>query len=100
MAYDLLIRLGYNKKFASRVSWIVGNHMRFHFFVQNEEADEKKWMRKEIRSGEFRDSQSMREAWLQLAKVVQSGRCPWLLAKCTKNDVTWFVPEVTVCMNC
>lgn len=69
MAYDLLIRLGYNKKFASRVSWIVKNHMRFHFFVQNEEADEKKWMRKEIRSGEFRDSQSMREAWLQLAKV-------------------------------
>ena len=29
MAYDLLIRLGYNKKFASRVSWIVKNHMRF-----------------------------------------------------------------------
>ena len=52
MAYNLLIRLGYNKKFASRVSWIVKNHMRFHFFVQNEEADEKKWMRKEIRSGE------------------------------------------------
>ena len=48
MAYDLLIRLGYNKKFVSRVSWIVKNHMRFHFFVQNEEADEKKWMQKEI----------------------------------------------------
>ena len=29
MAYDILIRLGYNKKFASRVSWIVKNHMRF-----------------------------------------------------------------------
>ena len=36
--------------------------MRFHFFVQNEEADEKKWIRKEARSGEFRDSQGMREA--------------------------------------
>ena len=69
MAYDILIRLGYNKKFASRVSWIVKNHMRFHFFVQNEEADEKKWIRKEARSGEFRDSQGMREAWQQLAKV-------------------------------
>ena len=43
--------------------------MRFHFFVQNEEADEKKWIRKEARSGEFRDSQGMREAWQQLAKV-------------------------------
>ena len=69
MAYNILIRLGYNKKFASRVAWIVKNHMRFHFFVQNEEADEKKWIRKEARSGEFRDSQGMREAWQQLAKV-------------------------------
>lgn len=69
MAYDLLIRLGYNKQFASRVSWIVKNHMRFHFFSQHQEADEKKWLRKEARSGEFRDSAIMREAWQQLAKV-------------------------------
>lgn len=69
MAQELLTRLGYPKTFVRRVSWIVKNHMRFHFFVQHGEADEKKWIRKEARSGEFRDSQIMREAWLQLGHV-------------------------------
>ena len=69
MAETLLTRLGYPKAFVKRVAWIVKNHMRFHYFVQNGEANEKKWIRKEARSGEFRDSQIMRIAWEQLSKV-------------------------------
>ena len=69
MTETLLTRLGYPKSFVRRVAWIVKNHMRFHYFVQNGEANEKKWIRKEARSGEFRDSQIMRIAWEQLSKV-------------------------------
>lgn len=69
MTETLLTRLGYPKAFVRRVAWIVKNHMRFHYFVQNGEANEKKWIRKEARSGEFRDSQIMRTAWEQLSKV-------------------------------
>jgi putative nucleotidyltransferase with HDIG domain len=69
MAETLLTRLGYPKTFVKRVAWIVKNHMRFHYFVQNGDANEKKWLCKEARSGEFRDSQIMRTAWEQLAKV-------------------------------
>ena len=69
MTETLLTRLGYPKAFVQRVAWIVKNHMRFHYFVQNGDANEKKWLRKEARSGEFRDSQIMRTAWEQLAKV-------------------------------
>lgn len=69
MAETILTRLGYSKNFVHRVAWIVKNHMRFHYFAQNGDADERKWIRKEARSGEFRDSRLMREAWEQLAKV-------------------------------
>ena len=41
MTETLLTRLGYPKAFVRRVAWIVKNHMRFHYFVQNGEANEK-----------------------------------------------------------
>lgn len=47
MTETLLTRLGYPKAFVQRVAWIVKNHMRFHYFVQNGDANEKKWLRKE-----------------------------------------------------
>ncbi len=83
MAYELLTRLGYNKDFASRVSWIVKNHMRFHFFVTHNESDAVKWARKEAKSGTFRYSESMKEGWLQLAKV-----CVADVLGCGKENAT------------
>lgn len=69
MAHDMLVRLGYPKALADRVSWLVLNHMRFHYFRNNEEADPCKWIRKEARSGVFRRSHELEEALMQLAKV-------------------------------
>lgn len=69
MARKLLLRLRYPADMAERVSWLVANHMRFHFFAQHEEADPWKWMRKEAVSGKFRRSADLREAVLQQTEV-------------------------------
>lgn len=69
IAKKLLKRLRYNDKFAERVAWIVKNHMRFHFFVANEEANAVKWIRKEARSGIFRTNNELKEAFEQLTAV-------------------------------
>ena len=53
MTETLLTRLGYPKAFVRRVAWIVKNHMRFHYFVQNGEANEKKWIRKRLAAVSF-----------------------------------------------
>ncbi len=79
MAEEILIRLGYPKKFAERVSWIVKDHMKFHYFANNDEADAVKWMRKEARSGYFKSTEDLKEAVASLSKVcvadvIASGR--------------------------
>ena len=69
MARDILLRLGYKDTWAERVEWLVRNHMRFHYFANTQEADAYKWMRKEARSGEFRNSAELTEACEQLREV-------------------------------
>lgn len=69
MAEDILTRLQYPKQLVNRVAWLVSSHMRFHYFVNNEEADPWKWMRKEAVSGTFRKSDELKEAVLQMAEV-------------------------------
>lgn len=69
MAEVILTRLQYPKTLVSRVTWLVSSHMRFHYFVNNEEADPWKWMRKEAQSGTFRKSSELKEAVLQMAEV-------------------------------
>ena len=69
MAEVILTRLQYPKSLVSRVTWLVSSHMRFHYFVNNEEADPWKWMRKEAQSGTFRKSSELKEAVLQMAEV-------------------------------
>ncbi|WP_298704375.1 CCA tRNA nucleotidyltransferase [uncultured Veillonella sp.] len=69
IAIDLLTRWQYPKQFVERVSWLVENHMKFHYFANNEEADPWKWMRKEARSGHFRKQEQLKEAVLQMAEV-------------------------------
>lgn len=69
MAQTILLRLGYPKKFAELVSWIVKGHMKFHYFANNEEADAVKWMRKEARSGRFKNTEELKSAVESLGKV-------------------------------
>lgn len=69
MAETALHRLQYPKRMVERVSWLVKNHMRFHYYAQHEEADPWKWMRKEANSGDFRSSAELTEACRQLMEV-------------------------------
>lgn len=69
IAEAILTRWQYSKQFVDRVSWLVENHMRFHYFANNEEADPWKWMRKEARGGKFRKREQLKEAVLQMAEV-------------------------------
>lgn len=69
LAAIMLERLQYPKQMVDRVSWLVENHMRFHYFANNQESDPWKWMRKEARSGHFRKSEQMKEAVRQMAEV-------------------------------
>lgn len=69
LALALLLRLGYPKAFAERVAWLVREHMKFHFYAQHAEADVKKWVRKEIRSGNYRTSEDLQEAFKALTKI-------------------------------
>lgn len=69
MAEVILTRLQYPKKMVQRVAWLVSSHMRFHYFANNQEADPWKWMRKEAQSGNFRKSDDLKEAVLQMAEV-------------------------------
>lgn len=69
IAQTILLRLGYTKKFAELVSWIVKDHMKFHYFANNEEADAVKWMRKEARNGHFKNTEELKSAVASLSKV-------------------------------
>ncbi|MDY3973220.1 MAG: HD domain-containing protein [Veillonella caviae] len=69
IAVDILTRWQYPKQFVERVSWLVENHMRFHYFANNEDADPWKWMRKDARGGKFRQREQLKEAVLQMAEV-------------------------------
>lgn len=69
MAEEILLRFRYKKAFASRVAWLVKNHMRFHFFAHHEDADAFKWLRQEARSGLFRNAAEMKEAFWQLQEL-------------------------------
>lgn len=69
MTTELLTRLRYPAAFVKRVAWLVQSHMRFHYFVNNQEANAHKWMRKEVQSGLFRTSDELAEAVKQLAAV-------------------------------
>lgn len=83
MAEDILLRFGYNEKIAKRVAWLVKNHMKYHFFAANEEANLMKWLRKEAVSGSYRSSKEMQEAFGQLCEVC----CADIIA-CGKENST------------
>lgn len=69
LATSLLHRLGYPKAFVERVTWLVHQHMKFHYYVGTLEANPNKWVRKEARSGLFRYSRNLSEAMIQLSQL-------------------------------
>ena len=72
MTQTALTRLEMPAKFISRVVWLVKNHMKFHYFANTEEADGKKWIRQEARSGEFKSSTEMKSAFQDLMELCKA----------------------------
>ncbi len=66
MAAEILRRFGYPDVFVKRVSWLVAQHMNFGFHTAAQEGSLLHWLRKEARSGIFRDNRQMQEAFRQL----------------------------------
>ena len=69
MAFNILSRLRFPKELAERVSWLVGNHMRFGANIDANDDVTWRWLRKCARSGEFRENKLMAEAFKQLTNV-------------------------------
>lgn len=69
MAREVLTRWGYPSAVTERVAFLVGMHMRYHYFVQHESADTRKWLRKLARSGAFRTTAELRDAMRQLGEL-------------------------------
>ncbi len=69
MALDILTRLRFPKELAQRVSWVVGNHMRFGANIDAADDVTWRWLRKCARSGEFRENKVMAEAFKQLTNM-------------------------------
>jgi len=69
MALKILTRLRFPKALAERVSWLVGNHMRFGANIDAPDDVTWRWLRKCARSGEFRENKLMAEAFKQLTNL-------------------------------
>lgn len=69
MAVGILHRWERSEKFVRRVTWIVRNHMRYHYFANNPSASPRKWIRQMARSGEYTSSADMAEAMKQMNEV-------------------------------
>ncbi len=69
LARDVLTRWGYPPATVQRVAFLVAMHMRYHYFVQHEAADARKWLRKLARSGQFRTTDELREAMRELGEL-------------------------------
>ena len=65
LADEILRRFEYSKHFRKRVSWLVARHMRVTVWDKDGEAI-RRWLREEARSGNFRNSVQLAEAFTQL----------------------------------
>lgn len=55
-----------------RISWLVRNHMKFHFFANNSNANRIRWVRRLAKSGQFENQKDLNEAFLQLLDVCKA----------------------------
>ncbi|MCD8198754.1 MAG: HD domain-containing protein, partial [Phascolarctobacterium sp.] len=69
MAETILTRLGYQKNFIKKVTWLVARHMRFAPMLITGEKALRHWVRTEALSGTFSDSREMTAAYEDLVEV-------------------------------
>lgn len=69
MAQAVLTRWGYRQDFVDSVAFSVAMHMKYHYFVNNEEADAERWLRRLARSGRFRRQADMTAALARLGRL-------------------------------
>ena len=79
MTKEILTRLRFPQDEVRLISFLVRDHMKFHYFVNNEKADVKKWVRHLAQSGMFRTRAELTEAIFHMtalaaADVVGCGR--------------------------
>lgn len=72
MAEILLRRWRYPEREVHLISWIVANHMKFHYFANVEEADVVKWVRHLAMEKAFPTQAAMIDAIGRLAAVCQA----------------------------
>lgn len=72
MSREILQRWGRSPDFTRRVTWLVENHMRFHFFANSPDADTEKWVRQMARDKEFSSSAAMAEAIGQITDLCKA----------------------------
>lgn len=69
MAESILHRLGENGALVNRVAFLVGNHMHFGPARFLPDAALWRWLRKEARSGAFRCTKDLQEAFRELGTL-------------------------------
>ncbi len=72
MAAALLTRWRFPKKEVHLISWLVANHMKFHYFANVEEADVVKWVRRLAREKDFPSQVELAEAIRYLTALCQA----------------------------
>ena len=72
MAEQILRRWEMPEKFIHHVVWLVKEHMRFHYFANNPEANPEKWIRKMARDKEFSSSHEMAEAFREMTDLSEA----------------------------
>lgn len=72
IAADVLERFQLPGKLRRRVAWLVARHMRFHAQDGENINTLTRWVRKEARSGEFRNSADLAQAFYQLGELCRA----------------------------
>ncbi len=79
MAKDILTRWRMPSSFINRVSWLVENHMHYHYFANVPEANAVRWLRQIARTRQFSSSAEMAEGMKEItdlcnADIIGCGR--------------------------
>lgn len=72
IAKEILTRWRMPKQLIHHVTWIVKEHMRFHYFAHHKEANVKKWIRQMAQNKLFFSSKEMIEAIRELTDVCKA----------------------------
>ncbi|NLP40890.1 MAG: CCA tRNA nucleotidyltransferase [Veillonellaceae bacterium] len=63
LAQVILTRLQMKPKFVKLAVWLVARHMKFYFYLNNNQSAVKRWLREEARLGAFRSRRELQKAF-------------------------------------